>query len=266
MSIRYTHDRADWGAQRWAFVPDVGRTLVPYLYADGTLLPWKRDKIVIHWGGNTDPDGSDDVPTEAEEKAILRGWQRYHMDSRGWTDIAYNAGVGNTGSKYRLRGNNRSGATSGDYDHDGIPENYEAFAIVWIGGSRGTPTEAAYRAMAEIIEDIFAEQGEIPVTVHSDHKATACPGDDWRAWVARRGWEDHRNEESNTMDYSTFAKTIRNKDVERAVEVGIIEQYEADYFIPLLERARDIHDDLTFEYSEFEDLHNAFLARADLWV
>lgn len=263
MSIRYTHDQLDWGSQRRAFVPDTGHVLVPYSYPDGTLLPWKRDKIVIHWGGGTDPDGSDDVPTLEESMAILRGWQRYHL-GRGWTDIAYNAAVDNTGHKFRLRGNNRSGATSGDYDRDGIPENHEAFAIVWVGGAAGTPTEAAYRAMAEMIHDIFAEQGEIPVTVHSDHKATACPGPDWRAWVARRGWEDY--EESTDMDYQTFAKTIRNKDVIRAAEVGILDDHEADYFIGLLERARDLNDSLTFEYLEFEDLQNAFLVRADLWV
>ena len=159
-------------------------------YPDGTLLPFKLDKIVIHWGGNTDPDGPDDVATFREEADILRSWQRFHMaPPREWTDIAYNFAVGNTGLSYRLRGFNRSGATSGDFEGDGIPENEEALALVWIGGTAGTPTVEAYETMGRLIREVFAEYGVVPVTVHSDHKATACPGDEWRAWVDTKGWE-----------------------------------------------------------------------------
>ncbi|KAA3641916.1 MAG: hypothetical protein DWP92_00245, partial [Armatimonadetes bacterium] len=109
--------------------------------------------------------------------------------SKGWTDIAYNTAIGNTGLKYRCRGYNRSGATSGDFDNDGIPENSEAYALVWIGGTAGRPSLEAYRAMGEAIRELMALYGPLEVTVHSDHKATACPGDDWRAWRDAKGWE-----------------------------------------------------------------------------
>jgi len=122
MGIYYDRDQFEWGSRT--------------RYEDGTQRPFTLDKIVLHWGGNTDPDGADNVATEAEESAILRGWQRYHIDSKGWTDIAYGFGFGNTGLVYRCRGYNRQGATSGDYDNDGIKENYEAMSFVWIGGVR----------------------------------------------------------------------------------------------------------------------------------
>ncbi len=174
--IRFDRNQHEWGSTT--------------AYNDGTLRPFKLDKIVIHWGGNTDPDGPDDVASETEEAAILRSWQRFHMaPPREWTDIAYNYAVGNTGLSYRCRGLNRSGATSGDYDNDGIPENEEAIAFVWIGGTAGLPTVEAYATMGQLIRDVFDEYGVVPVTVHSDHKATACPGDEWREWVDTEGWQ-----------------------------------------------------------------------------
>lgn len=165
-------------------------------YDDGTLRPFKLDKIVIHWGGNTDPDGPDNQPSESIEAAILRGWQRYHIDTKGWKDIAYGYGFGNTGLVYRCRGMNRQGATSGDYDNDGILENYEALALVWIGGTAGVPSLNAYSSMGRAIRQLLSQHPDAVVvikefvTVHSDHKATQCPGDAWRSWVNRQGWKD----------------------------------------------------------------------------
>ena len=155
-------------------------------YPDRTKLPWKVDKSVLHWGGHTNPGDSSLSFDEqvAYEMSILQGWQRYHIDSKGWTDIAYSYGVGNSGMRYRLRGENRAGATSGDYDGDGIPENVEARALVWIGGLGHSPSDAAYGAMGTMVDP------DLPVTVHREHRATQCPGDDWVEWRDRRGWTE----------------------------------------------------------------------------
>lgn len=193
--IRFDRDRGDWGSEKNG---------EPFIYADGVLTPWNPDKLVLHWGGGTDPDGPDDIPDEAWEERILTGWQKYHIRSKGWFDIAYGYAVGNTGLRYRLRGLNRQGATSGDYDDDGIPENHEALALVWVGGSAGEPTEEAYRSMAWLIFDFFRMMGrETEVTGHRDHKATTCPGPEWYAWIEREGWNDYRDEYEGgpTMDH-----------------------------------------------------------------
>jgi hypothetical protein len=150
-------------------------------YPDGTKLPFKMDKVVIHWGGYTNPGAG-----QADETAILRGWQRYHIDTKHWTDIAYNFAVGNSGLVYRLRGVNRSGATSGDYENDGIPENSEALAVVWIGGQGYGISEAARQAMGRVIRS----SGQALIIGHRDVKTTACPGDQWLNWIDARGWVD----------------------------------------------------------------------------
>lgn len=166
--IHFDLDQFEWGSRT--------------NYPDHTKFPFNPDKVVIHYGGTTWPGDGQEF-----EMDRLRRWQRYHMDGRGWTDIAYNYAVGQSGLSYRLRGSNRSGAQSGDYENDGIPENYEAFGIVWIGGVPHEPSEAAYATMGRLVRE-----SEMPTIIgHSDIKGTtACPGDFWRAWMARRGWED----------------------------------------------------------------------------
>ena len=173
MFIPFDFDQYQWGSRT--------------RYPDHTKLPWKVDKTVLHWGGRTNP-GEFTWTLERKieyEMAILRGWQRMHMASpRNWTDIAYGYAVGNSGMRYRLRGENRQGATSGDYDGDGIRENYEARSIVWIGGLGYRISKAAFASMGTMIDS------SMPVILHFEVKATACPGKDWAAWRDRRGWED----------------------------------------------------------------------------
>lgn len=165
--IHYDLDQWQWGSRT--------------NYPDHTKLPFKMDKIVIHWGGYTNPGNG-----QADEMAILRGWQRYHIDSKGWTDIAYNFAVGNSGLSYRLRGFNRSGATSGDYEGDGIKENYEALAIVWLGGQGHGISLAAKATMGRLIR----ESGQSLILGHRNVKQTACPGDEWLDWIGNRGWQN----------------------------------------------------------------------------
>ena len=161
--INYGVDQAGWGAQK--------------IFDDGALTGmWVPDKWVIHYGGNASFGAT--VPGDPEmEMAALRVYEQSHL-SRGWRAIAYNYAVGNSGLIYRLRGENPSGATSGDYEGDGIPENAEARAVLWIGGLGQEPTPAAYDAMRQLILD-----DPMLVIAHSDVKATNCPGDYWREWI-----------------------------------------------------------------------------------
>ncbi len=171
--IDVDYDQPDWKSTR--------------IYGDGGLSGlWVPDKVVIHWGGLTVPP-----VTKAGERRLLRGWQRFHIDSRGWRDIAYNYAVGNSGATYRLRGWNPSGATSGDFEGDGIRENNEAVACVWLGGAGGRISAKAYAAMATIVTDILGVIDATPDVVigHRDVKGTTtCPGDAWWQWIQRAGW------------------------------------------------------------------------------
>ena len=171
--ITFDRNQKDWGSIR--------------LYPDGTLPPFTMDKIVIHWGGSTNPGSG-----EVNEAAVLRAWQRNHLAKKPhpWTDIAYGFAFGNSSLVYRCRGFNRQAATSGDYDGDGIPENEEAISLVWIGGSGYTPSPGAYASMGRVIRELLAFDSTLIITVHSDHKATRCPGDLWRQWVAEESWKE----------------------------------------------------------------------------
>jgi hypothetical protein len=165
VTINVDYDQADWGAQKQ--------------FADGALSGlWVPDKWIMHWGGNASLGAT--VPLSVEKAMqALRIYEQSHL-SRGWRAIGYNYAVDQLGNSYRLRGENPSGATSGDYEPDGIRENAEGRAILWIGGKGQTPTPAAKVAARKLIE-----QDPKLLISHSDVKGnTECPGDDWRRYTA----------------------------------------------------------------------------------
>jgi N-acetylmuramoyl-L-alanine amidase len=165
--IHFDFDQAGWGSRTQ--------------YNDGVKLPWNPDKVVVHWGG-----GGYAAEGIQAEMARLRSWQNFHIDDKGWQDIAYNFGIGQSGNVYRLRGMNRSGATSGDFEPDGIPENHEAIAAVWIGGAKSKPSGLALASMARLIN----ESGMSTVIGHQQVKSTACPGPDWMRFVDAEVWKE----------------------------------------------------------------------------
>jgi hypothetical protein len=97
--------------------------------------------------------------TDALERAEMRYTQTYHMDQKGWSDIAYNFLISPSGKVYEGRGELRVGGGTGEpYDQHGwsvcalgyyhpphnhtvTPDMDHAFAAVWtyfasIGGTR----------------------------------------------------------------------------------------------------------------------------------
>ncbi len=169
--IDVDEDQADWGSTR--------------LYGDGDLPGlWVPDKGIGHWGGATTP-----AVTHAGCRRIFRGWQRFHI-GKGWRDIAYNYAYCNHGVTFRARGWNPSGATSGDWEGDGIRENAEAVAIVWVGGSGGSITPAGFGAAGDLWRQVQAVIGATPQVGigHRDVKSTSCPGNQYYDWVWRKGW------------------------------------------------------------------------------
>jgi hypothetical protein len=176
----------------WAVAPaDWGATIKYDIWAD----PWTtKDQAIIHYGGGANTAGSVsgvDVEQLSDERTILRGWERYHL-SKGWRGIAYNWAVGQSGTLYRLRGWNVSGAQySGedDIDHDGVDANSEGAAVVFILGGTQQPTPAAYAAFERL--RAFIEQtvgAPIALYGHSEvalsgGNSTACPGVALMAYV-----------------------------------------------------------------------------------
>ena len=141
-------------------------------YTKHEWKPWAPDKFIVHYGGEAVRGAYDGV---AREKEVLRAWERYHL-GKGWLGIAYNYAIGMSGTTYLLRGEQRSGATSGDQEPDGVPENHEGRAVVFILGGDQRPTAEALAAF----DRLYKDRGPgLPVIGHywvKGRSYTACPG------------------------------------------------------------------------------------------
>ena len=126
--------------------------------------------IVAHWPGskgNLDPK---------KTAAYLRGWQAYHMDTRGWTDIAYNEAIDLNGDVWICRGAYKDGATSG---YGG-----RSYSILLVLGQKDTPTEAMLAAL-KTRSELHRKQSasSCKVVGHRDLVKTDCPGDKIYNWL-----------------------------------------------------------------------------------
>lgn len=150
-----------------------------------------KDAVAIHWGGTHAPTWDDGPEAEA---AILRAWEKYHIEKKGWRGIAYGYAVGASGTVYRLRGRHRYGAHLGDVDNDGVQNNDEVVPIVMIQGENSGPLNAeAWLSLRALYQWLLRQDwtiGDLPVYGHREiqpSKPTQCPGDDIQSGIDK-GW------------------------------------------------------------------------------
>lgn len=108
----------------------------------------------------------------------LRSIQRFHRETRGWSDIAYNVLVDMDGVAYLGRGFGRVGAHTKGY-------NSSSVAVAYLGdGDRAVP-QAALRSIRAVMEEADRWFGRpLERLPHRAVGATACPGDLLAAWLA----------------------------------------------------------------------------------
>jgi hypothetical protein len=158
--------RAGWGARAWVCRPT-------------NIDP---EGITIHyggpspWGSGVDRSSAARFQASADHRrcaSILRAYQAYHLDTRGWCDLAYNAAVCPHGVRYEGRGPGvRSGAQG---TNEG---NRRSYAVVGLWGSGDPLTVAAKRAFYD-----EASRFGFPLKWgHRDWKSTSCPGDPAYGW------------------------------------------------------------------------------------
>lgn len=151
--------RSAWGAR-------------PPKSGPGLLTPSRVDGTVIHWPGSGETDSFD---SSAEVASALRGWQAYHMDSKGWSDIAYQVAVDQAGRAWILRGLRTQSGANGNNE---LNEAYGAILLVLVTGEQ--PSAAMKATVREVITD-FREifPGGIAIRPHSAVRpeGTDCPGD-----------------------------------------------------------------------------------------
>lgn len=103
---------------------------------------------------------------------LWKTYQNMHMDTHGWSDIAYTMGCCQHG--YLLAGRGAKVRTAANGTNTG---NQNWYAICWIGGQGETPSkdalDAFWAGVAMLRTDGGAGKG---INEHSDHKATSCAG------------------------------------------------------------------------------------------
>lgn len=131
----------------------------------------------LHYGG----DAVGGFPWDHSRcPSIWRAWQAFHMDTHGWSDIAYNGGICPHG--FILEGRWLGVRSAAQGTNEG---NLRSYALVYLGGVGEALTDAAKIAFLDAIE-IFRHAASrpagAPVHDHRDWHSTSCPGDDLLAW------------------------------------------------------------------------------------
>ncbi len=152
--------RSSWAKREPKHVTDRNLTGPSILHWNGSGMKWQH------------------VREEAREAWIvnrLRAVQGYHMDTRGWSDIAYSFAADPWGiAIWELRGLDvRTGANGTKKWND-----YSHALYVMTGLGDGPPTQDAMTMIDESVE-MIAEAGtaEAKFLGHRDVRDTSCPGD-----------------------------------------------------------------------------------------
>ena len=112
----------------------------------------------------------------------VRAIQNYHMNTKKWQDIAYSFLVCHHGDIFEGRGwGIRTAANGTDWGNDHF------LAVCFLGADSATRddvTDTGRKAIHDVILECRRRvQSATAVYSHSDIKATACPGNELRAWL-----------------------------------------------------------------------------------
>lgn len=137
------------------------------------------DVTAGHWNGPAITIGGQGVFGHDRCASLVRGIQSFHMNARGWFDIAYNFVVCQHGAVYVGRGINTRSAANGTNASNGA-----SHAVMYLGGEGNEFTQAGRSGMKAAF-DYIAKSTTAPAggKGHRDIKATACPGDTIYHWI-----------------------------------------------------------------------------------
>lgn len=179
------YSRSAWGAR-------------PARGGPGNLDPAVVEGIAVHWPGMSGP-----IRTVKGVMAALRGWQAFHMDGRGWSDIAYQVAVDQMGNRYELRGLATQSGANGD---TGPNERFGALLLILAPGEE--PSEAMAAEVRSVVADhraLFPNSRR--VATHRDVRPdpTECPGPAATAAI-RAGRFDPTTAPKDWFDMATEAE------------------------------------------------------------
>mgnify|MGYP006188379889 CR=1 FL=1 len=134
----------------------------------------KTHGVTLHWEG---PHMGTFPHSRCAEK--VRGIERFHEQTRGWADLAYNGVICPHGYVFEGRGAGVQSAANGNSD-----DNDDWYALCYLGGEGDGFTEEGKQGFLDAVHWLRTKGGAGPrVNGHRDHKATACPGGLIYAWL-----------------------------------------------------------------------------------
>jgi N-acetylmuramoyl-L-alanine amidase len=136
--------------------------------------------VAVHYSGMNADEQQDHVNCAAR----VLGMQRFHMEERGWLDVAYSHVFCGHGHVFVGRGFGVRSAANGTTE-----ANDRYYAICFLGDDsvgRADITPAARRTLQQLIAEYRRRYPKArEIRPHSDFVATACPGDELRALISR---------------------------------------------------------------------------------
>lgn len=126
------------------------------------VSPSARTEFIVHYSYG---------PTTQTVRSI----QDFHMDERGWSDIAYNLLVDDNGNAYEGRGWDVRGAHAVGHNTSGI-------GVCYIG--QNSPTAEAKATIRALYNEANRRTGrELDYKGHGDVNETSCPGSNLQSWI-----------------------------------------------------------------------------------
>jgi hypothetical protein len=154
----WIHSRAEWGA-----APPIQEPVQRAL---------KRG-IIVHWNGpGMGAYSMQQVPD------IIKATQRFHQQTQGWNDIAYNHSVDRFGRVWEGRGIDIANAASGDSF-----ANNNLHALECLCGVGDPFTAEMQNGIVEYVQFQYSRGIDHTLYVHNDVAQTACPGAEISHWV-----------------------------------------------------------------------------------
>lgn len=165
MSI-FDYTRADWNARK------------PYPRPHTYVGAAAKDTLTWHWAGN--PTHLSEVSNHQSCLNLIKAWQNYHMDVKGWRDLGYHILICPHG--YIIEGCQGLDTSAAH----AYRENTRAYGVQFMRGT-GEKTNALMRSAADRVEDFLDKHAgrSLIEKGHRDmrYSSTSCPGDEIEAMV-----------------------------------------------------------------------------------
>lgn len=165
------------------------------------LVKVQQRGTAVHYSGSN----ADELSEHSNCAKRVLSIQRFHMQSRGWSDIAYSFLACKHGFVFEGRGVGiRTAANGTNSGNDGY------HAVCFLGddtANRDDVTDPGRRAIKDAVLRCNAWTSRKEVRPHSFFKPTGCPGDELRSWIIRGLPIVPEKEQEDVLDMDE--KTVR---------------------------------------------------------